>query len=132
VFKPAGSPTASRDAELYAPYRMPLKAPSITNSSTNSSSTRRYEPGAETNKQTERRLRVEAPYKNCVIVSPNSSQNKGLDWSRFGSARLCGDFDKIVCSHFAHADCKSVAWLMGVKCFSVPSVCREGEGGINI
>ncbi|KAG1936596.1 syntabulin isoform X1 [Pimephales promelas] len=41
VFKPAGSPTASRDAELYAPYRMPLKAPSITNSSTNSSSTRR-------------------------------------------------------------------------------------------
>ncbi|XDV40638.1 hypothetical protein PO909_009680 [Leuciscus waleckii] len=41
VFKPAGSPTASRDAELYAPYRMSPKAPSVTNSSTNSSSTRR-------------------------------------------------------------------------------------------
>ncbi|XP_016313792.1 syntabulin isoform X3 [Sinocyclocheilus anshuiensis] len=41
VFKPAGSPTAPRDAELYAPYRTPPKAPSITNSSSNSSSTRR-------------------------------------------------------------------------------------------
>lgn len=41
MFKPAGSPTAPRDAELYAPYRMPPKAPSITNSSSNSSSTRR-------------------------------------------------------------------------------------------
>lgn len=68
----------------------------------------------------------------CVIASSNSSQNKGLDWSRFGSARLCGDFDKIVCSHFAHADSKSVDWLMGVKCFSVPGFCRQGEWGINI
>lgn len=50
VFKPAGSPTAPRDAELYAPYRTPPKAPSVTNSSSNSSSTRRYGPGAETNK----------------------------------------------------------------------------------
>ncbi|XP_016330749.1 syntabulin-like isoform X1 [Sinocyclocheilus anshuiensis] len=41
VFKPAGSPTAPRDAELFAPYRTPQKAPSITNSSSNSSSTRR-------------------------------------------------------------------------------------------
>ncbi|ROJ29352.1 Syntabulin [Anabarilius grahami] len=41
VFKPAGSPTAPRDAELYAPYRTPPKAPSVTNSSSNSSSTRR-------------------------------------------------------------------------------------------
>ncbi|XP_077071132.1 syntabulin isoform X3 [Siphateles boraxobius] len=41
MFKPAGSPTASRDAELYAPYRVPPKTPSVTNSSTNSSSTRR-------------------------------------------------------------------------------------------
>ncbi|XP_050987695.1 syntabulin isoform X5 [Labeo rohita] len=41
VFKPAGSPTAPRDAELYAPYRTPPKAPSFTNSSSNSSSTRR-------------------------------------------------------------------------------------------
>uniref|UniRef100_A0A8C2IBR2 Syntabulin (syntaxin-interacting) n=1 Tax=Cyprinus carpio TaxID=7962 RepID=A0A8C2IBR2_CYPCA len=40
VFKPAGSPTAPRDAELYASYRTPPKAPSITNSSSNSSSTR--------------------------------------------------------------------------------------------
>ncbi|XP_051722756.1 syntabulin isoform X2 [Ctenopharyngodon idella] len=44
VFKPAGSPTAPRDAELYAPYRTPPKAPSITNSSSNSSSTRRTTP----------------------------------------------------------------------------------------
>ncbi|KAK2844186.1 hypothetical protein Q5P01_010845 [Channa striata] len=35
VFKPAGSPTANRDAELYAPYRTPPRAAS---SSTNSSS----------------------------------------------------------------------------------------------
>ncbi|KAL1259821.1 hypothetical protein QQF64_010398 [Cirrhinus molitorella] len=41
VFKPAGSPTAPSDAELYAPYRTPAKAPSFTNSSSNSSSTRR-------------------------------------------------------------------------------------------
>ncbi|XP_077071129.1 syntabulin isoform X2 [Siphateles boraxobius] len=44
MFKPAGSPTASRDAELYAPYRVPPKTPSVTNSSTNSSSTRRTTP----------------------------------------------------------------------------------------
>ncbi|XP_058603605.1 syntabulin isoform X2 [Onychostoma macrolepis] len=44
VFKPAGSPTAPRDAELYAPFRMPPKAPSITNSSSNSSSARRTTP----------------------------------------------------------------------------------------
>ncbi|KAK7158059.1 hypothetical protein R3I93_009301 [Phoxinus phoxinus] len=44
VFKPPGSPTASRDAELYAPYRTPPKAPSVTNSSTHSSSTRRTTP----------------------------------------------------------------------------------------
>ncbi|XP_050987692.1 syntabulin isoform X2 [Labeo rohita] len=44
VFKPAGSPTAPRDAELYAPYRTPPKAPSFTNSSSNSSSTRRTTP----------------------------------------------------------------------------------------
>uniref|UniRef100_A0A8C1JS92 Syntabulin (syntaxin-interacting) n=1 Tax=Cyprinus carpio TaxID=7962 RepID=A0A8C1JS92_CYPCA len=41
VFKPAGSPTAPRDAELYAPYRTPPKAPSTTNSISISSSTRR-------------------------------------------------------------------------------------------
>ncbi|XP_067304379.1 syntabulin isoform X2 [Pseudorasbora parva] len=44
VFKPAGSPTVPRDAELYAPYRTPPKAPSVTNSSSNSSSTRRTMP----------------------------------------------------------------------------------------
>ncbi|XP_043117805.1 syntabulin isoform X2 [Puntigrus tetrazona] len=44
VFKPPGSPTAPRDAELYAPYRTPPKAPSFTNSSSNSSSTRRTTP----------------------------------------------------------------------------------------
>ncbi|XP_031432387.1 syntabulin isoform X2 [Clupea harengus] len=37
VFKPAGSPNASRDSDLYAPFRTPPKAPS--SSSTNSSST---------------------------------------------------------------------------------------------
>ncbi|XP_059424264.1 syntabulin-like isoform X4 [Carassius carassius] len=41
VFKPAGSPTAPRNAELYAPYRTPPKAPSTTCSSSNSNSTRR-------------------------------------------------------------------------------------------
>ncbi|XP_026139481.1 syntabulin isoform X1 [Carassius auratus] len=41
VFKPAGSPTAPRDTELYAPYRTPTKAPSTTYSSSNSNSTRR-------------------------------------------------------------------------------------------
>ena len=45
VFKPAGSPTANRDAELYAPYRTPPRAASssTTNSSScNSSPTSRY------------------------------------------------------------------------------------------
>ncbi|XP_051573955.1 syntabulin-like isoform X2 [Myxocyprinus asiaticus] len=41
VFKPAGSSTAQRNTELYAPYMTPPKASSITNSSSNSSSTRR-------------------------------------------------------------------------------------------
>ncbi|XP_041650256.1 syntabulin isoform X2 [Cheilinus undulatus] len=42
VFKPAGSPTANRDAELYAPYRTPPRASSSTNSSScNSSPTSR-------------------------------------------------------------------------------------------
>ncbi|XP_034730527.1 syntabulin isoform X4 [Etheostoma cragini] len=42
VFKPAGSPTANRDAELYAPYRSPPTAASSTNSSScNSSPTTR-------------------------------------------------------------------------------------------
>ncbi|XP_078108067.1 syntabulin [Sander vitreus] len=42
VFKPAGSPTANRDAELYAPYRIPPTAASSTNSSScNSSPTSR-------------------------------------------------------------------------------------------
>ncbi|XP_072250907.1 syntabulin isoform X2 [Leuresthes tenuis] len=42
VFKPAGSLTASRDAELYAPYRTPSRAASSTNSSScNSSPTSR-------------------------------------------------------------------------------------------
>ncbi|XP_031178638.1 syntabulin isoform X3 [Sander lucioperca] len=42
VFKPAGSPTANRDAELYAPYRTPPTAASSTNSSScNSSPTSR-------------------------------------------------------------------------------------------
>uniref|UniRef100_A0A668AFS6 Syntabulin (syntaxin-interacting) n=1 Tax=Myripristis murdjan TaxID=586833 RepID=A0A668AFS6_9TELE len=41
VFKPAGSPTANRDAELYAPYRTPPRAPSSTNSSSTSSPTSR-------------------------------------------------------------------------------------------
>ncbi|KAI9520858.1 hypothetical protein NQZ68_013263, partial [Dissostichus eleginoides] len=36
VFKPAGSPTANRDSELYAPYRTPPRAVSTT--TTNSSS----------------------------------------------------------------------------------------------
>ncbi|XP_056618738.1 syntabulin isoform X2 [Triplophysa dalaica] len=39
VFKPAGSPSAQYNAELYAPYRTPPKPPSVTNSS--GSSTRR-------------------------------------------------------------------------------------------
>ncbi|KAG8010295.1 Syntabulin [Nibea albiflora] len=38
VFKPAGTPTANRDAELYAPYRTPPRAASSTNSSSCSSS----------------------------------------------------------------------------------------------
>uniref|UniRef100_UPI0037E8E492 syntabulin isoform X2 n=1 Tax=Semicossyphus pulcher TaxID=241346 RepID=UPI0037E8E492 len=42
VFKPAGCPTANRDAELYAPYRTPPRAASSTNSSScNSSPTSR-------------------------------------------------------------------------------------------
>ncbi|XP_022064683.2 syntabulin isoform X2 [Acanthochromis polyacanthus] len=42
VFKPAGSPTTNRDAELYAPYRTPPRAASsTTNSSCNSSPTSR-------------------------------------------------------------------------------------------
>ncbi|XP_074510809.1 syntabulin isoform X1 [Sebastes fasciatus] len=42
VFKPAGSPTANRDAELYAPYRTPPRVESSTNSSScNSSPTSR-------------------------------------------------------------------------------------------
>ncbi|XP_069558283.1 syntabulin isoform X1 [Brachyistius frenatus] len=42
VFKPAGSPTANRDAELYAPYRTPPRAAASTNSSScNSSPTSR-------------------------------------------------------------------------------------------
>ncbi|KAM6995088.1 syntabulin isoform 4-T4 [Tautogolabrus adspersus] len=42
VFKPAGSPTANRDAELYAPCRTPPRADSSTNSSScNSSPTSR-------------------------------------------------------------------------------------------
>lgn len=44
VFKPAGMPTANRDAELYAPYRTPPRAASSTNSSScNSSPTSRYQ-----------------------------------------------------------------------------------------
>lgn len=45
VFKPAGSPMANRDAELYAPYKTPPKAASSTNSSSscNSSPTSRCE-----------------------------------------------------------------------------------------
>lgn len=44
VFKPAGSPTANRDAELYAPYRIPPRAACSTNSSScNSSPTSRYQ-----------------------------------------------------------------------------------------
>ncbi|KAM6995087.1 syntabulin isoform 3-T3 [Tautogolabrus adspersus] len=38
VFKPAGSPTANRDAELYAPCRTPPRADSSTNSSSCNSS----------------------------------------------------------------------------------------------
>ncbi|XP_042346820.1 syntabulin isoform X3 [Plectropomus leopardus] len=46
VFKPAGSPTANRDAELYAPYRTPPRAASSTNSSScNSSPTSRANLG---------------------------------------------------------------------------------------
>ncbi|XP_062394322.1 syntabulin isoform X2 [Sardina pilchardus] len=42
VFKPPGSPSASRDSDLYAPYRTTPKAPSSsTNSSSNSSPTTR-------------------------------------------------------------------------------------------
>ncbi|KAM3613473.1 uncharacterized protein V6R79_000265 [Siganus canaliculatus] len=41
VFKPAGSPTHNRDAELYAPYRTPPRPASSTNSSCNSSPTSR-------------------------------------------------------------------------------------------
>ncbi|KAA0703543.1 Syntabulin Golgi-localized syntaphilin-related protein [Triplophysa tibetana] len=40
VFKPAGSPSAHFNAELYAPYRTPPKPPSVTNSS--GSSTRSF------------------------------------------------------------------------------------------
>lgn len=45
VFKPAGSPAANRDAELYAPYRTPPRASSSANSSSscNSSPTSRYQ-----------------------------------------------------------------------------------------
>ncbi|XP_068586125.1 syntabulin isoform X2 [Cebidichthys violaceus] len=47
VFKPPGSPTANRNAELYAPYKTPPRAASSTNSSScNSSPTsRRVNPG---------------------------------------------------------------------------------------
>ncbi|XP_052003627.1 syntabulin-like [Xyrauchen texanus] len=41
VFKPAGSSTAQRNTELYAPYMTPPKASSITNTSSISSSTKR-------------------------------------------------------------------------------------------
>ncbi|XP_072535960.1 syntabulin [Salminus brasiliensis] len=41
VFKPPGSPTAHRDAELYAPYRTSPKTPLSSNSSCNSSPTSR-------------------------------------------------------------------------------------------
>ncbi|XP_041963356.1 syntabulin isoform X1 [Alosa sapidissima] len=42
VFRPPGNPSASRDSELYAPFRTPPKAPSSsTNSSSNSSPTTR-------------------------------------------------------------------------------------------
>ncbi|XP_057196071.1 syntabulin isoform X2 [Triplophysa rosa] len=43
VFKPAGSPSAPCNAELYAPYRTPPKPPSVTNSS-GSPSRRRTTP----------------------------------------------------------------------------------------
>uniref|UniRef100_A0A3Q3X5A6 Uncharacterized protein n=1 Tax=Mola mola TaxID=94237 RepID=A0A3Q3X5A6_MOLML len=46
VFKPAGSPAASRDAELYAPYRTPPRAAFSTHSSScNSSPTSRAKLG---------------------------------------------------------------------------------------
>ncbi|KAL7874555.1 hypothetical protein SRHO_G00055250 [Serrasalmus rhombeus] len=46
VFKPPGSPTAHRDAELYAPYRTPPKSPFSLNISSNSSpSSRRTTSG---------------------------------------------------------------------------------------
>ncbi|TNN60615.1 Syntabulin [Liparis tanakae] len=47
VFKPPGSPTASRNAELYAPYRTPPRAASSTNSSSchSSPTSRRAAPG---------------------------------------------------------------------------------------
>ncbi|XP_034086161.1 syntabulin isoform X3 [Gymnodraco acuticeps] len=37
VFKPAGSPTANRDSELYAPYRTPIRAVTSTTTTTSSS-----------------------------------------------------------------------------------------------
>ncbi|KAI4904052.1 hypothetical protein NFI96_033873 [Prochilodus magdalenae] len=46
VFKPPGSPTTHRDAELYAPYRTPPKSPFSSNISSNSSpSSRRTTSG---------------------------------------------------------------------------------------
>lgn len=46
VFKPAGSPAANHDAELYAPYRTPPRLPSSTtnSSSCHSSPSSRYGP----------------------------------------------------------------------------------------
>lgn len=43
VFKPAGSPMANRDAELYAPYKTPKAASSTNSSSCASSPTSRCE-----------------------------------------------------------------------------------------
>ncbi|KAM3873174.1 syntabulin [Diretmus argenteus] len=45
IFKPVGSPSACRDADLYAPYRTPPRAPSSTSGSTSSPTSRRVSLG---------------------------------------------------------------------------------------
>ncbi|XP_031730339.1 syntabulin isoform X1 [Anarrhichthys ocellatus] len=45
VFKPPGSPTANRNAELYAPYRTPPRPASSTSSCNSSPTSRRANPG---------------------------------------------------------------------------------------
>lgn len=77
VFKPAGSPTANRDAELYAPYRTPPRAASSTNSSCNSSPTSRCQTWLSCHALliiTERRL--------CFLKLREKKFSRVSSWSR--------------------------------------------------